>query len=106
MFDKRNAFPFSIVRMPHLDSNIPETIFYSSFISEFLRIARSTLRFDHLKETSTAFIQRMRATDDNLERSLHRIISHRNSEFSRFQFPLDTLVALNGSTLGTTPEVR
>ena len=90
------AFPFSIVRIPHLDSDIPETIFYSSFIGEYFRIARSTLRLDLLKETLTVFIQRMRAqgvTDDKLERSLRRIISRHNSEFSRFKFPLDTLLA-------------
>ena len=27
LFDKRDAFPFSIVRMPHKDSNMPESIF-------------------------------------------------------------------------------
>ena len=30
LFDKRNDFPFSIVRMPHRESNIPESIFYWS----------------------------------------------------------------------------
>ena len=43
LFDKRDAFPFSIVRMPFMDSNIPESIFYSAPVGEFLRIARSTL---------------------------------------------------------------
>ena len=43
LFDKRDAFPFSIVRMPHIDSNIPESIFYSALMGEFLRISRSTL---------------------------------------------------------------
>ena len=43
LFDKRDAFPFFIVRMPHLDSNIPSKIFYSSIYSEILRISRCTL---------------------------------------------------------------
>ena len=32
LYDKRDNFPFSIVRMPYLDSNIPSRIFYSAFI--------------------------------------------------------------------------
>ena len=40
--DKRNKFPFFIVRMPYLLSNIPSSIFYGSIFSEFLRTARGT----------------------------------------------------------------
>ena len=43
LFDKRDEFPFFIVRMPHISSNIPSYIFYGTVLSEFLRIARSTL---------------------------------------------------------------
>ena len=46
LFDKRDQFPFFIVRMPHLLSNIPSSIFYGSILSEFLRIARCTLKLD------------------------------------------------------------
>ena len=41
LFDKRNNFPFFIVRMPDLNGNIPSHVFYGSVMSEFLRIARS-----------------------------------------------------------------
>ena len=43
LFDKRDDFPFTIVRMPDLSGNIPSYIFYGSIMSEFLRIARCTL---------------------------------------------------------------
>ena len=43
LFDKRDNFPFSIVRMTYVDSNIPESIFYSALVGEFLRITHSTL---------------------------------------------------------------
>eukprot|EP00111_Clytia_hemisphaerica_P003749 TCONS_00010774-protein len=59
LFDKRDAFPFSIVRMPHKNSNLPESIFYSSSVGELLRIARSTLLFEDLKVKAKVFIQRM-----------------------------------------------
>ena len=40
LFDKRLK---NIVRMPYLDSNIPSFVFYGSFKSEILRIAKNTL---------------------------------------------------------------
>ena len=43
LFDKKDFFPFSIVRMPHIESNIPQSIFYSAIKGEFLRISRSTI---------------------------------------------------------------
>ena len=39
----KDSFPFLIVRMPHIESNIPQNIFYSAIEAEFLRIACSTL---------------------------------------------------------------
>ena len=44
-FDKRDDFPFFIVRMPDLGGNIPSHIFYGSVMSEILRIARATLLY-------------------------------------------------------------
>ena len=40
LFDKRDAFPFSIVRLPFASSNIPTSMFYSSISAEVLRIGR------------------------------------------------------------------
>jgi len=59
LFDKRDAFPFFIVRMPHADSNIPSCIFYGSIFSEILRIARSTLMFEDLKPRVCELFKRM-----------------------------------------------
>ena len=95
LFDKRDAFPFSIVRMPHKDSNMPESIFYSSFVGELLRIARSTLLFVDLKSKTDIFIQRMRSQGADLKKleiSLRRVINRHYADFSRFQFSLDSLV--------------
>ena len=44
LYDKRDDFSFSIVRMPHMCSNIPKAIFYSALVGEYLRICRSTLK--------------------------------------------------------------
>ena len=38
VFDKRDDFPFSRVRMPHRRSNIPTNMFYATLSSEILWI--------------------------------------------------------------------
>ena len=42
LFDKRDSFPFSIVRMPGKSSNVPSSIVYSAIGAESLRIARAS----------------------------------------------------------------
>ena len=45
-----------LVRIPHLFSNIPSSIFYGSFYSERLRIGRSALPFsDFLPNTAELY---------------------------------------------------
>ena len=38
LFDKKDSFPFSIVRMPHKSSNIPSSMTYSTIGAKSLRI--------------------------------------------------------------------
>ena len=52
-YDKRDSYKFFIIRMPHINSNIPSTIFYGSILSEFLRIARCEPTFPRLYIKST-----------------------------------------------------
>ena len=59
MFDKRDEFSFSVVRMPYIDSNIPSYIFYGTILSEIVRIARSTLLLDDLIPRLGALFERM-----------------------------------------------
>ena len=59
MFDKRDEFSFSVVRMPYMDSNIPSYIFYGTIRSEIIRIARSTLLLDDLIPRLGALFKRM-----------------------------------------------
>ena len=96
LFDKRDDFPFSIVRMPHIDSNIPESIFYSAFVGEFLRIARSTLLLGDFKNKAKSLCQRMYsqgANRDITKRNLLKIISRHAAEFYRFQISAEDLIA-------------
>ena len=59
LFDKRDAFPFFIVRMPEVSGNIPLHIFYESIMSEILRIVRSTLHYGDFIPTTTNLFERM-----------------------------------------------
>ena len=87
LFDKRDNFPFSIVRMPHIDSNIPKTIFYSALMGEFLRIARSTLLFEDFIPKSKELLYRMKMQGAELPRmkiALRKIIMRHGETFSKF----------------------
>lgn len=43
LFDKRDTFSFTIVQMPHTDSNIPQNILYSTIMEKTLKTSRLTL---------------------------------------------------------------
>ena len=59
LFDKRDNFPFNIVRMPFILSNMPSTIFYSSIGAEILRIARASYNMQDFITTSRTLLNRM-----------------------------------------------
>ena len=59
LFDKRDDFPFSIVRMPDLSGNLPSFVFYGSIMSEFLRIARCTRLVADFLPRAQALCKRM-----------------------------------------------
>ena len=95
LFDKRDAFPFSIVRMPHIESNIPENIFYASLVGEFLRIVRSTLLYEDFKNKARDLCQRMRkqgANIDTMSKKLRKVISRHPENFNNFQSQTDILI--------------
>ena len=58
-FDKRDSFPFSIVRMPDKSSNTPSSIVYSAFGAESLRIARASNNPESLSTTIKPLIAHM-----------------------------------------------
>ena len=59
LFDKRDDFPFSFVRVPYKSSNMPESIFYSAFSGELLRISRSSMLTDDVISSSHELVVRM-----------------------------------------------
>ena len=96
LFDKRDAFPFSIVRMPYVSSNIPESIFYSAMVGEFLRIARSTLLFNDFLPKTRELIHRLNnqgAKQHISTRHLRKIIQRHPDDFSHFRIETEDMLS-------------
>jgi hypothetical protein len=97
LYDKRDAFPFSIVRMPYLCSNIPKNIFYSSLAGEFLRIARATLRFSDFKAKAVTLVQRMLnqgGRKEFVKKCLLKTVRRHANNFAKFKLSPENLVKL------------
>ena len=95
LFDKRDAFPFHIVRMPHLESNIPQSIFYSTLVGEFLRIARSTMLLEDFLPKAKDLIKRMHsqgAESSISKRHLKKIINSHHANFQQFGLSSEQLL--------------
>ena len=88
LFDKRDDFPFSIVRMPDLSGNVPDHVFYGSVMSEFLRIARATLLYQDFLPRAIEFLRRMIRQNGEKQMLLHQLkkaIIYHSGIFSRYQ---------------------
>lgn len=95
LYDKRDAFPFSIVRMPYLSSNIPKKIFYSALVGEFLRIARATLYLSDFEPKAKDLVKRMinQGGDQKcVEKYLLKIITRHPDSFSQFRTTPESLI--------------
>ena len=87
LFDKRDNFPFFIVRMPDLSGNIPSHIFYGSVMSEFLRIARATLLYTDFLPKAMDLYKRMinqGGSKDQLLRQISKAVNRHHLHFLKF----------------------
>ena len=94
LYDKRDSFPFSIVRMPYLSSNIPYNIFYNSILSELLRIARCSLLYKDFLFKARELCQRMRNQGaDSIfgKRSLLRFMRKHSACFRKYNIPFPVI---------------
>ena len=60
--------------MPHRESNIPESIFYSALAGEFLRISRSSMLQDDLIYSFRELVSRMKTQGGKVNR-INRVLS-------------------------------
>ena len=87
LYDKRDDFPFFIIRMPYLCSDSPSYIFYGTFLSEFLRISRCTLLFDDFVSKASALFNRMVTQGGNkakLKRQINKVLQNHPKSFSKY----------------------
>ena len=69
-------------------SNIPQSIFYSALVGEFLRIGRSTLRFDDFVPKAKELLSRMLSQGAKASVSrkmILKIMSKRPEDFAQFK---------------------
>ena len=87
LYDKRDAFPFHIVRFPFLCSNLPSKMFYSTISAEILRICRASLSHNDFLLAASPFLQRMKsqgAKKESVKGSLHKLFARHFSSFTKY----------------------
>ena len=87
LFDKRDEFPFSIVRMPFLESNIPSKMFYSSLGAEVLRIGRANNENTTFFESSKKLVKRMLKQGGSMmqiSKTLKKVFGQHFATFCKF----------------------
>ena len=95
LFDKRNNFPFFIVRMPDLGGNIPSHVFYGSVMSEFLRISRCTLLYSDFLPSAISLFTRMinqGGSESIILKQISKAICRYPVPFSKFSKPTKEII--------------
>ena len=81
--------------MPQKSSNIPQSIFYSALVGEFLRIARSTLRLPDFLPKALDLVSRMKNQGANQQTSLRfikKLVNNHLDDFKRFSITTESLL--------------
>ena len=85
LFDKRDSFPFSFVRMPNKSSNVPSSIDYSAIRAESLRIARASNNPESFSTAIAPLITRMSrqaVSIGNVNSSILKFFNKHKSHFN------------------------
>ena len=101
LYDKRDTFPFDIVRLPHISNNMPSRIFYATLGGELLRTARCTSDCENFINSSQSLIKRMRkqgAKVPQIKRTINRTFLNHPADFEPLCSVFDFKKAL-GDTL-------
>ena len=84
LFDKRDSFPFSIVRMPGKSSNVPSNIVYSAIGTESLRSARASNNSESFSTAIKLLIARMSRQGVSIEKINGSVLKAFNKHRSDF----------------------
>ena len=73
--------------MPYIDSNIPKSIFHSTLVSDFLRIARSSLLYKDFNGKAMRLLNTMKAQGPQslrCRKALSKFIRRHEKAFANF----------------------
>ena len=121
VYNKTDSFPFEVVTMPFLDSNISARICYKVFYSQILRYQRLCTFVndftDRTRSLANTLLQRGYVRS-RLAKEFRQVIGNYRSEFERWSIPsdsqqwfdnildnpqIDALTASTATPLGITP---
>ena len=103
IFDKRQNFPFHIVRMPDITSNIPKNIFYGTIQAEILRLARTNMLISDFTDVIKALFRRMENQGGDLHnilKQLYKALNKHNDAFLHFHVSTNTIKDIILQSLG------
>jgi len=96
LYDKRNAFNFSIVRFPYRSSNIPSKMFYATISAEVLRIAKATSKYSFFLECVHTLLVRMKKQGANvsgIQKAMRKMIGRHAVTFSKFDKSVEIIIS-------------
>ena len=96
LYDKRNAFNFSIVRFPYRSSNTPSKMFYATISAEVLRIAKATSKYSFFLECVHTLLVRMKkqgADVFGIQKAMRKMIGRHAVTFSKFDKSVEIIIS-------------
>ena len=95
LYDKRDAFKFSVVRLPYICSNIPLKMYYATIGAEILRIGKATSEYSFFLESVSTLLRRMKkqgADGPGIKKILRKMIGRHREHFVKFSKSIDEIV--------------
>jgi hypothetical protein len=95
LYDKRNAYNFSVVRFPYRSSNIPSKMFYATIGAEVLRIAKATSKYEYFLESVRVLLIRMKKQGANvfgIQKVLRKMLGRHTEIFAKFSKTIENII--------------
>ena len=95
LYDKRDAFNFSVVRLPYKCSNIPLKMFFATIGAEVLRICKATSDYNWFVENVKILLCRMKkqgADGSGIKNVLKKMILRHHGYFAKFSMTMNDII--------------
>ena len=94
LFDKRNSYSFTIVRLPYKSSTLPSKMFFSTISAEVLRIGRATSSLPTFIETTKCLLVRMKRQGADvlgIRNSIRKMFYRHQEEFIKYSSDIESI---------------